>query len=115
VRAYYRNGLLLDLAAVAPFNIILPAAALTTPLWVVAPLRLLRTLALARLFSIFLKLEFHYLNASRYTTSLKTIIFLVYLWHWSSCFWFFLNSELERDTDYRWIDLHDLGGASLAK
>jgi hypothetical protein len=93
--AYYYNGLVLDVFAMAPFNIILGSLAIEYPLWATAPARLLRLVSLARIQSIFLKVEFGNLSVARYVTGLKTILFLVYLWHWSSCFWFFLGYKIE--------------------
>jgi len=43
------------------------------------------------------------------------VFFLLYLWHFSSCAWFFVNIEIEDSDTYRWVDYNDLEDESLAR
>jgi hypothetical protein len=36
------------------------------------------------------------------------ILFLFYLWHYSSCVWFFINIKCEDDDYGTWVTYHDL-------
>ena len=43
----------------------------------------------------------------------KTIYFLVILWHWSSCLWFFVNNSIEDKDDYKWMNYNKLDDEDL--
>jgi hypothetical protein len=55
----------------------------------------------------------HYLALSYYLSALKAILFLISLWHWSSCIWFFSNYKLESPDAYRWYDYNGLDDEPL--
>jgi hypothetical protein len=111
LRIYYDRGLVFDLLACSPLNIGL--AAVSDPVWLIVPLRLIRIFGCYNIIHLFEKLEVVYLEMTRYVTAVKTILFLLYLWHWSSCTWFFVNNTVEDSDTYRWIDLHDLSDEPL--
>lgn len=94
-KIYYENGLVLDLIACSPLNAILWGLDVEDPLWLTAPFRLLRLLIIARIPLLLAKIEVHYLQMSEYLTAFKAILFLVALWHFSSCLWFYTNNTLE--------------------
>lgn len=102
-KMYYENGLVLDLIACSPLNAILWGLDITDPLWLVAPLRLLRIITIARIPPLLTKIEVHYLQLSVYLYAFKALLFLFSLWHFSSCIWFWANNSLEDKDVYRWI------------
>jgi hypothetical protein len=113
IKSYCRHGLLLDLAAASPFNFVLGALETSSPIGIVVSLRLLRLVSVARIPSLLVRVEEMFLKFSVYLTATKTILFLVYLWHWAACIWFFTNNEIE-DQD-RWMDYNNLVGESLTR
>ena len=106
IKTYFRNGLVYDILACSPLTLAL--AVVDGPLWLIFPLRIIRIFACIRIRFIFEKLEIYYLELTRYVTVCKTILFLFYLWHWSSCLWFFVNNSIEDSDTFRWMDLHNL-------
>jgi hypothetical protein len=111
IRIYHQRGLILDLLACSPLTILM--ALVPGPIWLTVPLRLLRLFGCYSIIWLFEKLEVVYLEMTRYVTVVKTLLFLLYLWHWSSCTWFFVNDSVESDSKFRWIDLHDLSNETL--
>ena len=107
-RLYYENGLVLDLIACSPFNAILWGLEISDPLWLTEPLRLLRLLSIARIPLLLAKIEVHYLEMSTYLNAFKALLFLVALWHFSSCIWFYTGNSLEDQDVYRWIQYNEL-------
>jgi hypothetical protein len=83
--------LVIDLLSISPFNIIFGSMDLMRPLLVIVPLRLLRVCSMFKIPALLNKIEFELIQVSNYITIAKTLYFLVYLWHWSSCMWFFIN------------------------
>jgi hypothetical protein len=113
LKVYYQNGMLCDMVACSPMNLILWGLEVGSPVWVIAPIRLMRLLSVPRLQQLMSKLEVHYLQVAEYLTAFKAILFLIMLWHWSSCVWFFTNFKLETAGVQRWFDLHNLEDADL--
>jgi hypothetical protein len=93
-----------DILALSPFNIIFGASEIEDPLWLLTPLRLLRILTVARIPALLERIEINFIKVSGYIQMIKTILFLVYLWHWSSCLWFFVNLKVEHEDDYKWLN-----------
>jgi hypothetical protein len=81
-RIYYEKGLVLDLIACSPLTMLLVFS--PEPLWIVVPFRLVRLVSVYHIIFLCEKLEIYYLEMTRYVTAAKTILFLIYLWHWSS-------------------------------
>jgi hypothetical protein len=96
---YYRRGLVYDLLAVSPLLLVLEAGDVYTPLPLIAPLKALRLIAIMRIPSLLESIESRYIHFSQYIAGVKTFLFLVTLWHWSSCFWFFTNYQIESSAD----------------
>jgi hypothetical protein len=115
VQNYFRNGLILDILAASPFNIVLSIIGTTSPIYIIAPLRLLRVFAIGRIPSLLEKMEIVFIQLGKYITLIKTILFLVFLWHTSSCVWFFVNLEVDPDTAFTWADYHGVENDSLYK
>jgi hypothetical protein len=113
-KIYYWRGLILDLLAVSPFFAILGGIGIKDPIWVVLPFKLLRLIAVGRIKSILYKFQFLVIKYTQYLGFVKTILFLVYLWHWASCTWFYVNIQEGPDTS-TWVDFHNLGGEPLAR
>lgn len=61
LRVYYRSGLVFDLIALAPFTIILSSTELEDPIWLLAPLKLLRILTVARIPSLLERVEINFI------------------------------------------------------
>ena len=96
LRSYYNNGLLYDLMGILPTNIVLGYMELNQPnIAVISVIRLLRILAIQKLLVTFEKFEIHMKNLSIFMYICKTILILFLLWHWTACFWFFINHRIE--------------------
>jgi hypothetical protein len=91
-----------------PLNLILWASGVTDPIYIITPLRLIRLAAVPRLQTLLAKIEVHYLFISYYLSAIKALLFLISLWHWSSCVWFFTNYKLEGPEADRWYDYNNL-------
>ena len=76
---------------------------ITSPLALVIPLRLLRLLSVLKIPKLVNKIEFELIQVSKLVHAAKTIYFLVYLWHFAACFWFFVNLVEDEDT-YKWLN-----------
>ena len=112
-KAYYERGLIFDLIAISPFNIILYETDTTSPVGLIAILRALRLVTILRVPYLFERIEFTYLQLAQFVSVSKTIYFLVILWHWSSCLWFFVNNSIEDKDDYKWMNYNKLDDEDL--
>jgi hypothetical protein len=115
VKHYYTNcGLLPDLLAVSPFNLAFGAVGMTTPLFAIVPLGMLRVLSMFKVPDLLNKIEFELIQLSKYITLAKTAYFLIYLWHFNSCLWFFINTQVESEDTFKWYNYNNLEGETLA-
>lgn len=108
LRYYYNNNLINDILACSPFNLIFGAIGADDPLWLITPLRLLRLYTVFRIPSLIERIETYYRNWSSVLMAFKAILFLVYLWHWSSCLWFFVNLKVEDEDVFKWMNYNEL-------
>lgn len=44
---------------------------------------------------------------------IKSILLLAFIWHWSSCFWYFLNDEIEKNEVSTWVKANHINEMSL--
>jgi hypothetical protein len=96
LKSYYNNGLIYDLFGVLPLNLIFGLYDVSYPnIIAVSILRLLRILAIQKLLQTFEKFEIHLKTLNLFMYILKTILILFLLWHWTACFWFFINKRIE--------------------
>lgn len=114
-KKYKREYMICDLLAMSPFNIVLGRLEIYEPIYIITPLRLLRVFALHRFKSLVDNIEFKYRNLTGFLTALKNIIFLVWLWHWSSSFWYYTNLWIDEEGDLTWVDYHNLHLKTLGK
>lgn len=106
VKHYYRNGLLLDLFAALPLNLILGYLQLeSTSIIPFALLRVTRMVGFLHLLALFEKLQFNFKNYSILIVSFRAVLFLMLLWHWTSCAWYFVNQVEYNLYDNTWIKM----------
>ena len=81
---YYHNGLLLDIFALWPLNLILGIVDAVHPLWIIPPLRLVRLVSVWKIMHIFGRFELFFKKYSLLMNILKSALFLCIIWHWTS-------------------------------
>ena len=53
--------------------------------------------------NVFEKFEIHLKTMNIFMYIMKTILILYLLWHWTACFWFFINKRIEPDLyEFTW-------------
>jgi hypothetical protein len=115
VGVYFRqHDLLADILSISPFNIIFGNLNMMNPMYLVVPLRLLRVFSMFKIPELLNKIEFELIQVSNYITVVKTMYFLIYLWHFSSCMWFFINLHVEDEDTYKWLNYNKLEHETLA-
>jgi hypothetical protein len=108
---YLREGLIYDIIACSPFVIALDTV--VDPIALIVIIRLFRICAMARMTSLFEKIEILYLDLVNPLGLCKIVLFLFYLWHYASCVWYFVNIICEPEEDFKWVDLHGLKSQGL--
>lgn len=112
---YYHNGLVLDLVALWPMNLIFGISDLVEPVWLFPPIRIIRMIAAWKIMHIFGKFELFFKNYTVTMNILKAILFLCILWHWASCLWFFTSLYINSEQDFTWIEYNELDTSPLYK
>jgi hyperpolarization activated cyclic nucleotide-gated potassium channel 2 len=115
IQHYYNNGLILDLFALWPLNLALGIADVIEPIWIIAPLRLLRLGAVWKTMHIFGRFELFFKKYNLIMHVLRAALFLCIMWHWTSCAWFFTNLYIDREEDFTWMEFNELHTARLYK
>ena len=41
------------------------------------------------------------------------MLLLYFLWHWTACLWYFINSNIEKDWDHCWMKDHGLQNKTI--
>ena len=98
VKNYFNNGLILDLFGLLPLNVALGFYSFRYPGIIgITILRLLRMVSIKKLLQMFEKFEVYLKNLSIFMYIMKAILILFLLWHWTSCFWLYINRKIEPD------------------
>jgi len=113
VSYYYSNNLIEDILACSPMNLIFTVFYISDPIWLVVPLRLIRIYSVIRIPSLLEKIETNYRQWSSQLNAFKSVLFLFYLWHWSSCGWYYVNDTIEKDESFTWIDYNGINDSPL--
>eukprot|EP00347_Sterkiella_histriomuscorum_P000063 403377328 len=113
LKNYYQNGgLIFDLFGILPLNCILGFMNISFPgSLFVRIFRLIRILAIHKLLKVLEKFEVHFKTFNIIVYIVKTILILYLLWHWTACFWLFINKRIEpsfyKETWYTTFKLDD--------
>lgn len=107
------HDLCFDLLACSPFNVLFLSMDIRSPLAIVTPLRLLRVLSVFKIPDLLNKIEVELIQMATLISFAKTIYFLIYIWHFSSCMWFFVNISVEDEDEYKWLNYNELENETL--
>eukprot|EP00357_Protocruzia_adherens_P001203 CAMPEP_0115029576 /NCGR_PEP_ID=MMETSP0216-20121206/37099_1 /TAXON_ID=223996 /ORGANISM="Protocruzia adherens, Strain Boccale" /LENGTH=919 /DNA_ID=CAMNT_0002406219 /DNA_START=122 /DNA_END=2880 /DNA_ORIENTATION=- len=105
---YRENGLFYDVIATNPLNLILGLMKVSDPLLVIAGLRVIRLISAARILALLDNIEIRFRSLETVLAIFKTILFFFYLWHWSACVWFFINTKVEDEDVFTWYDYNQI-------
>ncbi len=84
--------------------------------WIQYLLQLTRVVSVWRALEIFGKFEQRFRKYSVFFNVLKAFCFLVVMWNFGACLWFFFNIYVQADSDDPlWLDWNDLRDASFAR
>ena len=106
----YHNGLIVDLVSLSPFFVIFSYLDMDET-WT-TPLKLLRLACVIRLKGIIEGVELRHRALTRLLRSLRIVLFLMTLLHWTTCVWQYVTTASE--TDQSWFSFRHLGQESLA-
>lgn len=84
LKYYYHNGLILDIIALWPLNLILGGADIIYPIWIVTPVRLFRLISIFRIIDIFETLEKYFKKYTLLVTLIKSSLFIGLVLHMAS-------------------------------
>jgi len=110
---YWKNGLIVDLFGLCPFNLIFEIIGVKNPLYIIIPLRYLRVFIIANSFSVIGNLML--INFKAASTIYISTIFccFIFLLHITSCFWFMISNRFESDKPITWEKYNKLVDAPL--
>lgn len=98
IKNYLNNGLIVDLFGILPTNIVLGYYDFSYPACIgITIVRLARMISLKKLLYMFEKFEVYLKNLNIFMYIMKAILILFLLWHWTSCFWVYINRRVEPD------------------
>ena len=108
LKYYWQNGLLLDIFGLLPLNLILGIISTRKPhILVIAFLRSLRIISAWKSMQIFGQFESFLKKHNLIMHIIKAFLLLYFLWHWTACLWYFMNSNLE-EGENTWRNKHQL-------
>lgn len=115
-KIYARHGLILDVLGLLPLNLVFGYLGITAPsLLFISLIKLLRVFAALRLGELLEKFQIYLKNHSILIVVFHALLFLILLWHWTSCLWFFIN-RLEHDTfEVTWYKFFNLARRSTSQ
>jgi len=64
---------------------------------------------------IFGRFELFFKKFSLLMNVLKSSLFLIIIWHWTSCAWFFTNLYIDKEGNETWMDYNNLDGGPFYK
>lgn len=78
---YYNNGLILDVIALWPLNLILGAADVVYPIWLIPPIRLFRIITVWKIMHILGRFELYFKKYNLLMHVIKAVLFLSLVCH----------------------------------
>lgn len=110
LRKYLQRGMIIELIALIPINIIFYAAGMNEHVIYISIWRLSRNIQFTRITGILTLLGTRYTKVMSKLKYTKPILLLVTLWHCSAMFWMWVNTSLEAylDNTY-WLAFLELG------
>ena len=110
---YYHNDLILDIIALWPLNLILGAADVVEPIWVIPIIRLVRIITVWKIMHIFGRFELYFKRYNLLMQIIKAALFLTLICHLVGCLWFWFNYYAEPDDDETWMEFNGLQNTQL--
>ena len=110
---YYHNDLILDIIALWPLNLILGAAEVVEPIWVIPIVRLVRIITIWKIMHIFGRFELYFKRHNLLMQIIKAALFLTLICHLVGCLWFWFNYYAEPDEDETWMEFNGLQNTQL--
>lgn len=110
---YYHNGLILDIIALWPFNLILGAADIVEPIWIIPIIRLIRVFTVWKIMHIFGRFELYFKKYNILMQVIKAMLFLSLTCHFAGCLWFWFNFYGQPDKDTTWMEFNGLDHTQL--
>jgi len=109
LKYYWQNGLLHDLFGILPLNLCLGSVSISGyhEIWI-ALLRGARIVSAWKCLVLFGQFEIFLKRHNVIMHIIKAILLLYFLWHWTACLWFFINSQIEKEGALSWIEYHGL-------
>ena len=104
----YKNFLLEDFFSCSPFNLVFSIAHIG-PMWLIIPLSLIRLASVARVNSLFEKMEMYNRNFVKYIKLFRVLFVAIIVVHWNSCLWIFIT------TRGMWVKKSGLQGEHVLK
>lgn len=115
LKAYWQSGLLFDVFGLSPFNIVFSLARVNDPYYVVVPLKLLRLMIVFNVFEVIAHIqELNYkISSTIYTCA--TFCGFIFLIHFVSTAWYFVNSVVEKSVPLTWEKHNKLVDAPFSR
>ena len=105
---YRENGFYADFLGISPFNLMFLISKDIAPVYISVPLRLIRTILFfntSEMIRYLQLLNYHILSI---IDILSSLFYLILLWHWTSCIWFFINDTIEKNYVMTWEKVNNL-------
>ncbi|MDR3549513.1 MAG: cyclic nucleotide-binding domain-containing protein [Candidatus Pacebacteria bacterium] len=112
-KAYNGSEFVIDLFGLSPFNLIFSCAGVQHPLYIIVPLRLLRTLIIANAFSVVSHIQLLNYRMSSTVYFLSIVSSFIFLMNYTSAMWYLISSQVEKDTAVTWEKYNNLVSASI--
>lgn len=105
---YRENGFYADVLGISPFNLLFLISNNIAPVYISVPLRLLRAILFFNISEMIRNLQLLNYHILAIIDILSSIFYLLLLWHWTSCIWFFINHTIEKDAIMTWEKVNNL-------
>lgn len=111
--AYSGAEFVIDLFGLSPFNLIFSCAGVQHPLYIVVPLRLLRTVIITNAFGVISHIQIlnYRMSSVIYISSIFSAF--VFLMNYTSALWYLISSQTEADEAVTWEKYNGLVDASV--
>lgn len=97
-----RFQIFLDIIGFIPLYLVFYTDYFGAVFFIVSFFKILRMIQVFRLFHLFTFLEGQFKNLSEKSEIIKTTIFLLLVWHWSTCLWMYFNLNIE-NPEFSWL------------
>ena len=111
---YCQNGMVKDLFALLPFNLILGINETRDPFLLIIILRLSRMVAVYQAMGIFSLFELTFKKQLLMMHIIRAGLLLFILSHWTACFWYILDNNFGKESNKNWIVYNGLENEYLS-